>query len=128
MLDTSTYSHLRRGHDGVIDAMARAAVVLIPTTVLGELHAGFALGTRRADNERSLADFLSEPFVAVLPTSADVARRYGEVYANLRRAGTPIPINDVWIAAAALDAGASVHTFDADFERVAGLTVALYRR
>jgi tRNA(fMet)-specific endonuclease VapC len=98
-------------------------VVLVPTTVLGELHAGFAVGGRRAENERALEDFLAEPFVAVVPVTADVARRYGEVHAALRRAGTPIPINDVWIAAVALDAGATVLTFDTDFERVPGLSV-----
>lgn len=126
VLDTSAYSQLRRGHEGILDAIADAAVVLVPTTVLGELHAGFALGSRRTDNERVLDDFLGEPFVAVLPVSADVARRYGEIYASLRRAGTPIPINDVWIAAAAMDAGATLVTFDADFERIAGLAVLLF--
>ena len=123
VLDTSAYSHLRRGHEGVVAALARATVVLVPATVLGELHAGFSVGGRRVENERVLEDFLAEPFVTVVPVTADVARRYGEVHAALRRAGTPIPINDVWIAAAALDAGATVLTFDADFERIPGLSV-----
>ncbi|MCB9689753.1 MAG: type II toxin-antitoxin system VapC family toxin [Alphaproteobacteria bacterium] len=121
VLDTSAYSQLRRGHAGVLDALAEASVVLVPTTVLGELHAGFALGGRRLENEQALAEFLDEPFVAVLPVTIDVARRYGELYATLRRVGTPIPINDVWIAAATMDCGATLATFDTDFERVAGL-------
>ncbi len=50
-----------------------------------------------------------------------VARRYGRLIADLRRAGTPIPINDVWIAATALDCGGHLLTFDGDFKRVASL-------
>ena len=57
----------------------------------------------------------------VFPISADVARQYGRVHAALRRAGTPIPANDMWIAAATIDQGACLLTFDRDFEHVAGL-------
>jgi tRNA(fMet)-specific endonuclease VapC len=50
-----------------------------------------------------------------------VAIRYGRFFADLRRAGTPIPTNDLWIAATALDSGAHLLTFDGDFERIAAL-------
>ena len=68
-----------------------------------------------------LADFLDEPFVSTLPLTRSVARRYGRVFAQLRGAGTPIPINDVWIAATTLDAGGHLLTFDADFEMIGSL-------
>lgn len=68
-----------------------------------------------------LEEFLAEPFVALLPVTRDVSRRYGRVYSQLRGAGTPIPLNDVWIAATALDCGASVLSFDQHFGRIAGL-------
>jgi predicted nucleic acid-binding protein len=121
VLDTSAYSHFRAGDTRVLDALARAEVVIVPTTVLGELFGAFELGSRARENHVALAEFLEEPFVAVHPTSPSVARQYGRVYAALRRAGTPIPVNDMWIAAAALDAGACVLTFDKDFGRVNGL-------
>jgi len=101
--------------------LASAEVVLLPVTVLGELEAGFELGRRGRENRTVLASFLEEPFVAVLPTTPEVARRYGQTFARLREAGTPIPTTDIWIAAAAIDAGGRLVTFDDHFARVPGL-------
>ena len=125
VLDTSAYSHLRTGHSGVLDLVATAAVVLMPATVLGELEAAFRLGTRIAENRRSLAEFLDEPFVSILDVTHAVARRYGETFALLRQSGTPIPINDVWIAAATMDCGGQLATFDRAFTRIPGLLLTL---
>ena len=121
VLDTSAYTRLRAGEERVLDLVADAEVVLVPVTVLGELEAGFRLGGRVKENRTALAEFLDEPFVDVLPTTPEIARRYGELFAALRAAGTPIPINDVWIAAAALDSGGHLLTFDRHFERVPAL-------
>lgn len=121
VLDTSAYSHFRRGHAGVLDALARAERVLIPVTVLGELEAAFELGSRARDNRRVLDDFIAEPFVDVLDVTPSVARHYGRVFSTLKRAGTPLPTNDIWIAAAAIDCGGTLLTFDRDVERVSGM-------
>ncbi len=118
VLDTSAYSHLRANHAEVIDRVAAAEVVYLPTTVLGELEAAFRLGRRAADNRLKLEEVLDEEFVEVLTITADVARRYGELFAELKRAGTPIPVNDIWIAAATIQAGAHLLTFDRDFDRI----------
>jgi len=126
-LDTSAYSHLRVGHEEVMELVARAAIVSLPATVLGELEAGFLLGSRYRENSIALAEFLAEPFVRVLPVTPSVATRYGRAFSQLRRAGTPIPVNDIWIAAATLDAGAHLITFDADFGRVPGLEHTLLK-
>ncbi len=125
VFDTSAYSHFRAGHPLVLDLLAAADVILLPATVLGELEAGFELGQRALENRTTLARFLQEPFVTVLPTTPDVARRYGQVFARLRRAGTPIPTNDIWIAAATLDVGGQLLTFDARFQQVPGLDCVL---
>ena len=121
VLDTSAYSHFRGGHTQVVEALARAERVLIPLTVLGELEAAFELGNRARENRRVLEDFLNETFVDLLPMTASVARHYGRVFAGLRRAGTRIPVNDIWIAASVFDCGGTLLTFDRDFDRVAGL-------
>ena len=121
VLDTSAYSHFRAGHPQVLDLLARAATVVIPVTVLGELEAAFQLGRRARENRLTLAEFLGESFVTVWPTTAAVARHYGRVFAELKRAGTPIPVHDVWIAAACLDCDGRLVTFDGDFERISGL-------
>ena len=121
VLDTSAYSHFRAGHPRVLELLARAATVVIPATVLGELDAAFQLGRRDRENRLTLAEFLGESFVTVWPTTATVARHYGRVFAELKRAGTPIPVNDVWIAAACLDCNGQLVTFDSDFQRISGL-------
>lgn len=123
VFDTSTYSRMRVADDRVLDLLARAEVVLLPVTVLGELEAAFEYGARARENRVALAEFLDESFVSTLPTTIDVARRYGELFVELRRAGTPIPTNDVWIAAATVDCGGHLLTFDGHFEKVKGLKV-----
>ena len=121
VLDTSAYSHFRAGDARVLDLIALAEVVFLPTIVLGELEAGFTLGSRQRENLTLLAEFLAEPFVAILPVTPMVARRYGRLFADLRRAGTPIPINDIWIAATTQDCGGHLLSFDGDFKKVASL-------
>jgi len=121
VLDTSAYSHFRTGHPDVHDALARAERVLIPVTVLGELEAAFEWGSRARENRRALESYLEEAFVDVLPATPAVARQYGRVFTVLRRAGTPLPVNDIWIAAATLDCGGTLLTFDTDYARVPGL-------
>lgn len=125
VLDTSAYSRLRRGDERVLDLVAVAEIVLLPVTVLGELEAGFELGARQRENRAALADFLAEPFVEVHETSPETARRYGELFARLRRAGTPVLVNDVWIAAACLDCGGHLLTLDRHFERIPGLVATV---
>ena len=121
VLDTSAYTHFLAGHGAVVDWIARAEVVHVPAIVLGELEGGFRLGTRYAHNVRTLESFLEEPFVAVAPVTVEVARRYGEIFAALRRNGTPIPANDIWIGATTLEVGGHLVTFDRDFAAIVGL-------
>lgn len=121
VLDTSAYSHFRAGHPEMLDQLAQATAVVIPVTVLGELEAAFQLGRRARENRLTLTEFLGEPFVTVWPTTLAVARHYGRLFAELKRAGTPIPVNDVWIAAACLDSVGRLVTFDQDFKRIPGL-------
>jgi predicted nucleic acid-binding protein len=121
LLDTSAYAQFRRGHPAAVEILVAVERVFLSTVTLGELEGGFLLGSRVEENRSALRDFLAEPFVTVVPVDEQVARRYGSVFVALRRAGTPIPTNDIWIAATALHVGAEVVTFDDDFRRVAGL-------
>ena len=121
VLDTSAYSRFRARSEEVADWIAHCEAILLPVAVLAELEAGFRLGSRFDENIRVLEDFLAEPFVRVLPATSDVARRWAQVFVALRKAGTPIGSNDIWIAAATLDAGAHLLTFDDDFRKIAGL-------
>jgi predicted nucleic acid-binding protein len=125
VFDTSAYSHFRAGHAEVLDTLARAERVLVPVTVLGELHAAFELGTRPRENRRLLDDFLDEVFVDTLDATSSTALHYGRLFAALKRAGTPLPVNDIWIAAATIDCGGTLISFDSDFARISGLSVVL---
>lgn len=120
-LDTSAYSWLRAGDARVIDWLSAAESIIVPATVLGELRAGFELGGRTRENLTALAEFLQEPFVSMRGVGADEAARYGHLFAALRMAGTPIPTNDIWIAATAIQSRAHLLTFDTDFQVVPGL-------
>lgn len=117
-LDTSAYSHFRRGEEGVTELLDQAGWVGLPTVVIGELQLGFELGGRRRRNERELAAFLEHPRVETLAVDRDVAEIWGRLLADLRRVGTPIPTNDVWVAATAVRHGADVVSFDPHFERI----------
>jgi hypothetical protein len=78
-------------------------------------------------NRAKLEQFLQEDFVTVVAVTSDVARRYGELFVELRRAGTPIPVNDIWIAAATMVANAHLLTFDTDFDRIDRLDRTVFR-
>jgi len=125
VLDTSAYSHFRAGHPLALDAIASAVAVVIPVTVLGELVAALEMGSRTRENRSVLREFLAEPFVTVVDTTRSVAERYGRLFADLRGAGTPIPANDIWIAATALVVEGHLLTFDADFRHVKGLSATI---
>lgn len=117
-LDTSAYSHFKRGEPEVVEIIAGARQVLLPVVALGELRAGFRLGDRMARNDKELREFLAIPVVRVLDVDDDAAAIYAELVFDLRRAGTPVPTNDIWIAALAVREGATVITFDDHFERI----------
>lgn len=125
-LDTSAYSAFKRGHHGVVEALARAERIALPPIVLGELLGGFRAGLRESKNREELERFLASPRVDVVPLDVETAERYGEIFAHLRSAGTPIPTNDIWIAATAMQWGLRVHTTDPHFERVPQVTVELH--
>lgn len=117
-LDTSAYSQYRRGGERVVELLDRAEWIGVPVVTLGELRTGFLFGGQSERNEAELLDFLSNPVVEVIQFDAEVSRHYAEIIVDLRRSGTPVPTNDVWIAAAAARVGALVLTFDAHFERI----------
>jgi predicted nucleic acid-binding protein len=121
LIDTNAYTAFKRGDADIVEAMAWADSLLVNSVVLGELLAGFAAGSREARNREELASFLDSPRVQVLTITSRTADAYALVYANLRRKGTPIPSNDLWIAASAMESGAAVLTLDAHFSQVDGI-------
>lgn len=121
LLDTNGYSALLRGTESVVERVTRAEKVLLSTIVAGELMFGFRQGTRFRKNLAELEAFLDNPHVTVVPVTLATADRFGRVAAALRAKGRPIPTNDIWIAAQAMETGADLLSFDAHFGEVDGL-------
>lgn len=120
-LDTNAYSAIGRGNAGLVALVEEAEEIIVPAIVLGELMFGFLKGGRFAQNEAALNRFLGEDGVSLQPVTRDIAERYGYVKAALKAKGAPIPENDVWIAATALETGARLVSYDTDFDHVGGL-------
>ncbi len=123
ILDTNAYVAFKRGRNLAIEMLRLADEIVIPVVVLGELLAGFACGDREAENRSELTSFLDSARVRVAVADATTASWYGRIFASLRRAGRPIPANDLWIAAAALQNGLPVFSFDQHFQAVDGLAL-----
>ena len=122
-LDTSAYSQMRRGNQAILDVVRRAETIALSAIVLGELHGGFRAGNRCAENIAQLAQFLSKPSVRVLNITEETALRYAEIDVYLRKRGRPLPRNDVWIAAVALEHGLQLVTLDGRFREIALLLI-----
>ena len=121
ILDTNGYTSYLGGDQNILKALAGTQITFMSIFVLGELYAGFKGGNREKENIRILRIFLKKPTVTILNASNETAEVFGMVKTSLRQAGTPIPINDVWIASHALEAGAVVVTYDKHFAMVPGL-------
>jgi tRNA(fMet)-specific endonuclease VapC len=121
LLDTSAYSALMRGDDGVAQQVRNAEEVLLSAIVVGELLFGFRGGSRLAENVAILEAFLKKPFVTFVPVTRTTADRFSRIAMQLKQKGTPIPTNDIWIAAHALETGADLLSLDDHFRHVDGL-------
>jgi tRNA(fMet)-specific endonuclease VapC len=121
-IDTNAYTALKAGQGEVVEVLRHAPEIQVSTTVLGELLAGFAAGTRTSANRADLHRFLSTPRVRLLACGAATADLYARIYAELRRRGRPIPTNDLWIAASCMEHGAALLTLDRHFDDVGGLS------
>ena len=121
LLDTDAYSALKRGHPGVADVVRQSEEVLLSTVVAGELLYGFRNGNRFERNRSELDEFAASPFVTVVPVTMATADRFGRIATALKQAGRPIPTNDIWIAAKAMETGAELISFDRHYEWVDGL-------
>lgn len=121
LLDTNAYVALKRGHPGVVQMVRGSSALTFSMIVVGELMFGFQNGSRYRQNLEDLQEFLANERVELLPVTLTTADRFGRIAAALRKAGTPIPSNDIWIAAHAYESGAELITLDSHFSTVAGL-------
>jgi tRNA(fMet)-specific endonuclease VapC len=104
-----------------LDVVASAEVVLMSIFVLGELYAGFLGGVKNRENLVILNRFLEKPSVKIFNATSETAEIFGAIKNTLKQAGTPLPINDVWIAAHGIESGSVIITYDAHFRLIPGI-------
>lgn len=116
--DTNAYRLLLDADAEAVELLRTSERICLPVPVLAELRFGFLNGSRARTNLANLDTFLDSPRVEVLSCDEETALRYAELRLQLKRQGTPIPTNDIWIAALALQHGATLFTRDADFDHL----------
>ena len=121
VLDTNAYSDFMRGVPERVRVVRTVERIHVPLIVLGELRAGFAAGTREEENLETLRKFLASPRVSVLSPDETTTEHYARIFVQLRKKGTAIPTNDLWIAALAQQHDLGLCSSDAHFEHVEGL-------
>lgn len=121
LIDTNIYSHAMRAEPAVVSLLQRASRIAMSSISIGELLSGFKGGARERENRDELAEFLDTPRVSIYRVSEDTAEFYAEILNRLRSAGTPIPTNDIWIAAQAMEHGLRLVSMHSHFASVSGL-------
>ena len=117
-LDTNRYVDLCKGLAPTVDLVATADAVFLPFIVVAELRAGFALGRRGAENERVLRRLLQKDGVHLLLADDQTTFHYASVFRQLRQQGTPIPTNDIWVAALVLEHNLVLHARDEHYDHL----------
>lgn len=126
LLDTSAYSAMRRRDERLLPHLQQAEQIALTPVVVGELLFGFLGGGLEPQNRRLLGDFVDSPRVSVLGLDEETAERYAVIRGYLRQHGTPIPVNDLWIAASAAQHGLRLLTLDDHFKRVPQVLVEYF--
>lgn len=117
-IDTNRYVDFARGLPEAVNRLRAVDQILMPLIVLGELRAGFLGGARALQNEANLVRFLNSPRVDMLLPDEETTHHYARLFHQLRRQGTPIPTNDIWIAALVVQHQLFLFARDAHFDHL----------
>ena len=121
LIDTNIYSLAMKGDGNVVDALRKIDQIGFAAISVGELYSGFKNGNRETTNREELNVFLDSPRVVVHTIDVETADFYASILNNLKATGTPIPTNDIWIAAVAFQHGYIIFTKDRHFDLIPGL-------
>lgn len=124
LIDTNAYAAIAKGREDALNLVCHANSLYISIVSIGELYSGFVSGTKENENRQLLERFLHTSGVRVLPVVDGTAEAYGMVYKATQAAGRPIPTNDIWIAAAAIQHSLLLFTYDRHFAAIPGLRTA----
>ena len=122
-IDTNAYSALKRGNTNVLQILENSSKVIVSTVVIGELLARFNIGSKYQENITELKKFRNQHGVELKAPNFEIAERYGKAVYDLRQKGTPIPTNDIWIAATSLETDSKLLSNDSHFNQIQGLQI-----
>lgn len=124
LLDTNIVITLFANETSVKDNLAKTDEVFVPSVVIGELLFGAHKSARTKENLARISEFAASSIV--LGCDTETAHYYGEIKNALRLKGHPIPENDIWIAAIALQHGLTLATRDSHFNEIENLKVVVW--
>lgn len=127
ILDTSAYSALLTGNNGIKLSLQQADEIFLNSVIIGELLAGFIMGKNEKKNRTILQEFLASPRVKTINIDEETSERYAVIMDYLRIKGIPIPTNDLWIAASAMQYGLKVITADKHYLNIPQIITEYYQ-
>ena len=120
-IDTNTFSYAKRGNLSAQSILKKAEEILISPIVIAEILIGFKLGSKEEQNKNEFYEFLDSLRLSVFEIGEMTAEHYSNIFLQLKKSGKPIPTNDIWIAASAMENGMPLATFDKIFTNIQGL-------
>ena len=122
LIDTNIYIEVMFGNPEIVRKLQKVDMIGLSAISIGELLASFKIRKKQSEQVSQFEEFLDSPRVKLCSVTYSTADFYSEIYLRLRKAGTPIPTNDIWIAATALEHGFRIFTLDKHFQNIAGIT------
>ena len=120
-IDTNVYTAFKRNDNRIVTAFQHLDIIALDIVVLAELYTGFKSGSKEKNNRQELELFLNNKRISILLHDANTAEFYSDIFIKLKNKGKPIPTNDIWIAATAMQNGLSLFTLDSHFTAIDGL-------
>ncbi|MBD1194306.1 type II toxin-antitoxin system VapC family toxin [Vulcanococcus sp. Clear-D1] len=121
LIDTNAYTAFKRHQNQAVEIIENVDIIAINTIIIGELLGGFALGNKQETNRYELEKFLESSRIKIFPIDEKTSEYYAIIYHQLRKKGKPIPTNDIWIAATAIQHDLILFTYDSDFQHIENL-------
>lgn len=121
LIDTNAYTKYLRGDENILRALSQTETIYMSIFVIAELYYGFKGGSKQIENKELLHQFLAKPSVEVIDATVETSDIFADIKYKLKKSGTPIPLNDVWIGAHAIETGALLITYDRHFQNIAGI-------
>lgn len=122
LVDTNVLiSFIEKGDKTFVDVFSKYDELIVSPIVLGEYRAGITSTKKGRESQAALEKFLDTDSVREVETTGKTSVYYAKIFQDLKAKGKPIPINDIWIAAAALERGVELCSFDEHFSNIAML-------